>query len=106
MITKAQYAQLKNNLESKGTGKRNIVQKLEDNLCAERPSPKAYNKARKGKANERNHGQFCVSVTLRISDKRNRDSDGALSTLLDSYCAAIGRLTAMDAKALGGVRRV
>ncbi len=42
------------------------------------------------------HGRFRVSVTILVSDKRDRDSDGCLSTLLDCLISAVGRLVGMD----------
>lgn len=40
--------------------------------------------------------QFRVTVTLRISDKRKRDADGALSTILDCLCKSTRRLSERD----------
>jgi len=42
------------------------------------------------------HGQFRVTVTLRVSDNRKRDADGALSTLLDCLVNAARRLGSVD----------
>lgn len=39
---------------------------------------------------------FRLSITLRIADERNRDPDGAASTIIDCLVAAAGRLTEMD----------
>src|SRR5574342_341655 len=40
--------------------------------------------------------QFRVRVTLRVSDNRKRDADGALSTILDCLVAAARRLSEGD----------
>lgn len=45
-------------------------------------------------------GRFRVSITLYISDKRERDPDGAATTLLDVIIAAHGRLLRMDRAAM------
>lgn len=44
--------------------------------------------------------QFRVAITLCISDERDRDNDGAASTLLDCLIAAVGRLAQMDSRTL------
>lgn len=46
------------------------------------------------------HGPFRVSVTLLVSDERDRDGDGMYSTIQDCLIAAIGRLAQMDRLAL------
>jgi hypothetical protein len=49
--------------------------------------------AKKGTpADERNHGRFCISVDLRLSN-RLQDPDGALSTIMDCLRDARGRFT-------------
>lgn len=42
------------------------------------------------------HGPYRVSVTLLVSDERDRDGDGMYSTIQDCLIAAIGRLAQMD----------
>lgn len=44
--------------------------------------------------------EFRVSATICISDERDRDNDGAYSTLQDCLIAAVGRLAQMDPKTL------
>lgn len=44
--------------------------------------------------------EFRVSATICISDERDRDNDGAYSTLQDCLIAAVGRLAKMDSKTL------
>ena len=43
---------------------------------------------------------FRVTVEVHISDERDRDNDGAYSTLQDCLIAAIGRLAQVDPTAL------
>ncbi len=43
---------------------------------------------------------YSVSITLLVSDNRDRDGDGAISTLLDTYLFAIGGLLGLDRSAL------
>lgn len=45
-------------------------------------------------------GMFRVSITLLVSDKRDRDPDGAATTLLDSWLMALGRFHGMDRTAM------
>jgi hypothetical protein len=45
-------------------------------------------------------GQFRVAITLFISDARDRDPDGAASTLLDCFLDAAGRLLLLDRRAV------
>lgn len=44
--------------------------------------------------------EFCITAEIRISDERDRDNDGAYSTLQDCLITAIGRLAQMDPKTL------
>ena len=39
---------------------------------------------------------YRITITLRTSDERDRDADGATSTLLDTYLFALGRLLETD----------
>ena len=45
-------------------------------------------------------GMFRVSITLLVSDKRDRDPDGAATTLLDSWLMALGRFHGLDRTAM------
>lgn len=47
-------------------------------------------------ADEPDHPRFGVAITLRVSDRRVRDGDGAESTILDCIIAAVRRLKKMD----------
>lgn len=42
------------------------------------------------------HPRYRVTVTLRLSDRRRRDGDGCLATIMDALCDAVGRLTELD----------
>ena len=44
--------------------------------------------------------EFRITAEIRISDERDRDNDGAYSTLQDCLIAAVGRLAQMDPKTL------
>ena len=43
---------------------------------------------------------YRVTVKLLVSDRRARDADGAISTLLDCLIAAVGRQLGMDRRAM------
>lgn len=51
---------------------------------------------KKEKVDGPGHPAFRVSITLRISDERHRDLDGAASTILDCLCSSVGRLAPVD----------
>ena len=53
-------------------------------------------KPKKAKVDGKVHRSFRVSITLRYSDQRERDIDGAASTILDCIQHACKRLQAMD----------
>lgn len=44
--------------------------------------------------------EFHIAVTLCISDERDRDNDGAYTTLQDCLIASVGRLAQMDSLTL------
>lgn len=56
----------------------------------------ADHRPEKAKVDGAMHGKFRVSITLLLSDKRDRDPDGAASTLMDCVMASIGRLGGVD----------
>lgn len=57
-------------------------------------------KAGVSKVDAGGYPSYRVSVTLRISDERDRDNDGAVSTLFDCLVSAVGRLAQMDSLTL------
>ena len=57
---------------------------------------KIDHKARKAEVDGGVHPQYVFAVDLRVSDKRKRDADGALTTLLDCVVIAARRLSEMD----------
>jgi hypothetical protein len=59
------------------------------------PGP-AYHQSQKAKVDGRSGGKFAVTIEILVSDKRDRDIDGAVSTLLDCYLMAVGRFTQLD----------
>ena len=56
-------------------------------------SRKARDKAGIPRVDAKMRGRFRVSITLFVSDNRERDADGALATLLDCMCHAAKRLS-------------
>ncbi len=70
-----------------GRGPHSIVQKPQAN-----PQKSADRRPKSRKKDEANHPAYHVSVTLKLSDRRVRDADGALSTLLDCLIRATRRL--------------
>ena len=43
---------------------------------------------------------YRITITLLVSDRRGRDGDGAVSTILDTYLFATGRLLGVGRNAL------
>ena len=70
----------------------NVLQKLQD---AEPGA--AHNVPHQAKADGAIHPAYRVTITLRVSDHRRRDADGALSSLMDSLVRAVGRLNPVGA---------
>jgi len=56
----------------------------------------ADNPPRKAKMDGASGPFFRITITLRTSDERDRDGDGMVSTLLDTYLFALGRLLGLD----------
>lgn len=57
---------------------------------------KINNRSKKAKVDGSGHAQFRVSITLRNSDERRRDGDGAASTILDCLIRAVRRFRSVD----------
>jgi len=70
---------------------RPIIQELKD---VDRP--KANHQAGKAGVDGQVHPKFRIAITLLVSDKRCRDGDGALSTLLDCVVTASRRFHSLD----------
>lgn len=68
-----------------------VVQKLEDVSARE-----ADNSPEEAEVDGSVHPRFAVTITLLTSDKRRRDADGAMSTLLDCLVKAVRRLNPLD----------
>ena len=81
----------KHNAKNPGAGACPILQKREDALPG-----KADNPPRKTEVDGEGRPFYRITITLRTSDNRDRDADGADSTLLDTYLFAIGRLLGVD----------
>jgi len=60
----------------------------------------ADNRPQKTKVDGEGGNLHGVTITLLISDKRDRDADGAITTILDTYLFALGRLLEMDRSSL------
>lgn len=56
--------------------------------------------ARDGQMDVGRSGRFRVSITLLLSDKRDRDPDGAAATLMDCILDSLGRLGGVDRRTL------
>jgi hypothetical protein len=84
-----------NQIAGTGTSQCPIIQEQQD--AGKR---QVVHKSKKPEMDETMHGQFRVSVTLLVSDQRDRDGDGMYSTIQDCLIAAIGRLAKMDRLAL------
>jgi hypothetical protein len=84
-----------NNPSLTGGGPRPIVQKWKapDKGATDNPPGKA-------KVDEEGRPFYRITITLRTSDNRDRDADGAYSTLLDTYLFAIGGLLGVDRRTL------
>ena len=50
------------------------------------------------KGDKENHRRFRIGITVRFSDNRRRDLDGAMATIGDCIIAARGRLLDMDSR--------
>lgn len=84
-----------NNPPTKGGGACPIVQerKAADKGEADNPPGKT-------EVDEEGRPLYRITITLRTSDNRDRDADGAYSTLLDTYLFAIGGLLGVDRRTL------
>lgn len=105
MITSEQLAQIlaRNGYRLEGDGaalrarKYSELQKQEADYSRPKREPAAPRyKARSKKADGGNHPRYSLTVNFRVSDKRKRDLDGLLSTVLDCLVTARGRFAAMD----------
>jgi hypothetical protein len=68
-----------------------VVQKREDVVLNER---------KESGMDESCNSEYHIAVTILVSDQRDRDNDGAYTTLQDCIISAVGRLTEMDRIAL------
>ena len=74
-----------------------VVQELQKGDPSRPAAP--YRPKNKG-VDGKDHPRFRVSVTLLMSDQRDRDPDGAVSTLMDCLVSARRRLLALDSQSL------
>lgn len=61
---------------------------------------KADNKAGIPSLDEKGSGLYRCTISLRVSDNRDRDADGAVTTILDTILNAVGRFLDMDRNTL------
>lgn len=59
---------------------------------------KTDNRSQKAKGNGVNHPSYRITVEFLYSDKRRRDLDGGLSTILDCLVKAVRRLQRLDTR--------
>ena len=83
--------------QARGGGNRKRPQFPE--LQDDRPRPADHRPQEAGLDGEV-YPEFRITAEIRISDERDRDNDGAYSTLQDCLITAIGRLAQMDPKTL------
>ena len=75
----------------KGGGSRSCLQKRQDDVPGAIDNP-----PRKTEVDGRGRSLYRVTIILYVSDNRDRDADGATSTILDTYLFALGRLLGVD----------
>ena len=80
-----------------------LFQKPKDDHCQGSPGTAAEvsdadHQAGTAKTNAGDHRQFGVSIVVRVSDRRRRDLDGILSTLMDCLTRVRGRLSHPSSK--------
>ena len=69
----------RNKADGDGNGPRSVIQKRQTAIRDEQKEPRM---------DEDSDRAFRIHVTLKMCDRRNRDCDGALATLLDCLIAA------------------
>ena len=82
-------------VNSEGAGARPIIQKRKNAIPRQ-----ADNRSEEAKVDGEGRSLYRITITLLVSDRRARDGDGAVSTILDTYLFALGRLASMDRNAL------
>ncbi len=81
----------------KRIGSRSSVQEQEEgNTGSAHGQDADIDRCEVGKVDGESISFYRVSIILRVSDRRARDADGAVTTLLDTILNAIGRLVNMD----------
>lgn len=92
--TKEWYEEYK--AKSDRAGKLPLFQKLEDDSRA----VQADHRPTEEKVDGEGRSVYRVTITLLVSDRRSRDADGAISTILDTVLLAVGRRLNLDRGAL------
>lgn len=86
-----------------GTGACSELQKQQtDSKDGERKRSQAnsHHQPQEEKTDECDDPQFRVAIKILFSDERNRDGDGAASTIIDCLISAAGRLAQVDSRTL------
>lgn len=89
------YEQKRNQAGSKRSGPRTVVQEQKDDHARQ-----VDHRSKEASVDGEGGSRYRVTITLLVSDRRSRDGDGAISTLLDTYLVAVGRLLGLDRRAL------
>lgn len=83
-----------------GNRTRSKFQKFKDDSASEGKSAgDVDNRSEETKVDGEMCAEYGITVTLLVSDNRDRDGDGAFSTLQDCIIRAVGRLAKVDSKA-------
>ncbi len=110
------YPHLKSNDHSHDQKRRqhSQLQKQEENFRIETDPTKIVarnshsdHKPRRAKNKQPDHPKYRVTIIWRVSDKRRRDNDGMLATVMDCLVHATRRLVGLDSvkRAKRGVRQ-
>ncbi|MEY4393914.1 MAG: hypothetical protein RL595_1163 [Planctomycetota bacterium] len=91
-VTQEQYNAI---LARQLAGQRNRKRALDEKQQDADPRP-SHHGPQEAKVDGSGGGKFRVSITLLVSDARDRDPDGMATTILDSYLMALGRLSGLD----------
>ena len=84
----------------KGGGPRSCLQKRQDD-----GKGATHNPPQETKMDGTSLSRYRITITLLVSDNRDRDGDGGISTLLDTYLFALGRFLGLDRGALRGLAK-
>lgn len=96
--SKEELSAYENRVKTSRPGARAFDEKQQD-----ADTGKVDNKTRISNLDRSVHPQFRVAITLLVSDRRRRDADGGIATILDALVKSIRRLGILDSVGvLGG----